>query len=294
MRAGNIFVAVFTSRFLRVGSLRNGWANLICWNVQHPGQLTAGRLETGSGLSWCSVSYYLRKNIFHCYCWWFRNPAHQLRLVVYPIIYKVLYIPGGCLGFLPSTAMLVYQKRYPVTTKERFFITIGEKSLQFLRAISTRQMLTSMDCFLGLYGFTRQQQERPKKFVDGGFLPKYLGVLFFLASGARWCVNSFSSGPGWPRPGLGTSSLHPSEVAYQLCVQETHHVSGIERRGCMFWTWIHYICWVIPLPSNSHHQDDTTCVPSFATITRKGAIQIMWMKSYLVSYCWWNPTTWDV
>ena len=28
---------------------------------------------------------------------------HQLRLVVYPIIYKVLYIPGGCLGFRPST-----------------------------------------------------------------------------------------------------------------------------------------------------------------------------------------------
>ena len=27
---------------------------------------------------------------------------HQLRLVVYPIIYKVLYIPGGA-GFLPST-----------------------------------------------------------------------------------------------------------------------------------------------------------------------------------------------
>ena len=26
--------------------------------------------------------------------------GHQLRLVVYPIIYKVLYISGGCLGFL--------------------------------------------------------------------------------------------------------------------------------------------------------------------------------------------------
>ena len=26
---------------------------------------------------------------------------HQLRLVVDPIIYRVLYIPGGCLGFLP-------------------------------------------------------------------------------------------------------------------------------------------------------------------------------------------------
>ena len=35
---------------------------------------------------------------------------HQLRLVVYPIIYKVLYIPGGA-GFLPST----------VSTGEPFF-----------------------------------------------------------------------------------------------------------------------------------------------------------------------------
>ena len=31
-----------------------------------------------------------------------RNPANQLRLVVYPIIYRVLYIPGGA-GLLPST-----------------------------------------------------------------------------------------------------------------------------------------------------------------------------------------------
>ena len=36
------------------------------------------------------------------YCWWFRNPANQLSLVVYPIIYRVLHIPGGA-GFLPST-----------------------------------------------------------------------------------------------------------------------------------------------------------------------------------------------
>ncbi len=31
------------------------------------------------------------------------NPANQLRLVVYPIVYRVLYIAGGCLGFPPST-----------------------------------------------------------------------------------------------------------------------------------------------------------------------------------------------
>ena len=33
-----------------------------------------------------------------------RNPANHLRLVVYPIIYKVLYIPGGA-GFQPSTVV---------------------------------------------------------------------------------------------------------------------------------------------------------------------------------------------
>ena len=33
-----------------------------------------------------------------------RNPANQLRLVVYPTLYKVLYIPGGA-GFLPSTVV---------------------------------------------------------------------------------------------------------------------------------------------------------------------------------------------
>ena len=30
---------------------------------------------------------------------------HQLRLVDYPIIYKVFYISGGCLEFLPSTVL---------------------------------------------------------------------------------------------------------------------------------------------------------------------------------------------
>ena len=32
-----------------------------------------------------------------------RNPSNPLRLVVYPIVWKVFYLPGGCWGFLPST-----------------------------------------------------------------------------------------------------------------------------------------------------------------------------------------------
>ena len=36
-----------------------------------------------------------------------RKTTVERRLVVYPIIYRVLHIPGGCWGFLPST--LVFQ-----------------------------------------------------------------------------------------------------------------------------------------------------------------------------------------
>ena len=51
-----------------------------------------------------------RKNTHACtncflrevnYCWWLKSCTNWW--VVYPIIYRVLYIPGGCLGFLPST-----------------------------------------------------------------------------------------------------------------------------------------------------------------------------------------------
>ena len=34
--------------------------------------------------------------------------THQLRLVVYSTTYRVLYIPGGCLGFLSSAVLMLY------------------------------------------------------------------------------------------------------------------------------------------------------------------------------------------
>ena len=39
------------------------------------------------------------------YCWWFRNPATQLRLVVYPIIN--IYLQGGA-GFLPQPYVFTF------------------------------------------------------------------------------------------------------------------------------------------------------------------------------------------
>ena len=43
------------------------------------------------------------------YCWWKKNPANQLRLVVSPIIYRVLYIPGGLFGISEPSTLLQSQ-----------------------------------------------------------------------------------------------------------------------------------------------------------------------------------------
>ena len=36
-----------------------------------------------------------------------KSAYHHLRLAVHPILYRVFYIPGGCLGFLPWTALII-------------------------------------------------------------------------------------------------------------------------------------------------------------------------------------------
>ena len=42
---------------------------------------------------------------FKNYCWWKKSCTSWYGK--YPIIYNVLYIPGGCLGFLPSTVVIL-------------------------------------------------------------------------------------------------------------------------------------------------------------------------------------------
>ena len=49
-----------------------------------------------------------KQRLILTYCWWRKSGEHQLRLVVYPIIYRVLYIPGGA-GFLPSTVSWLWR-----------------------------------------------------------------------------------------------------------------------------------------------------------------------------------------
>ena len=69
------------------------------------GVMAVGSFRRSSSSFFASNWIHKTPNIRGWYCWWFRNPANQLRLVVYTIIYKVLYIPGGYLGFLPSTVV---------------------------------------------------------------------------------------------------------------------------------------------------------------------------------------------
>ena len=49
--------------------------------------------------------FFFRRETSETYCWWKKSGVHQLRLVVYPSIFRALYIPGGCWGFLPPTVV---------------------------------------------------------------------------------------------------------------------------------------------------------------------------------------------
>ena len=67
---------------------------------------------------WLSGTRYLLKDTVDG-----RNPANQLRLVVYPMIYKVSYIPGSCLEFLPSTVGILISQFVIIPQKKLFRIS---------------------------------------------------------------------------------------------------------------------------------------------------------------------------
>ena len=96
---GSPWVWCFTNQALR--SFTNPYR--LCRCVEGPRQRggtawRAGKLQFLVGVLVNDLGGFLWN-----YCWWFRNPANQLRLVVCHTIYKVFStILDGCLGFLPS------------------------------------------------------------------------------------------------------------------------------------------------------------------------------------------------
>ena len=138
------------------------------------------------------------------------------------------------------------------------------QSLEISAGRYTTRQKCSHPCFWFCMGSRGNYQIVPKTSVRWRFQIRTTWCIFFWHQVVDDACFFFV----WTTP-FGTRHPNPSEVAYQLCVEETHHVSGIGRRGCVCFRH-YYNCWVIPLPSNSHHQDDTTCLHSFATIHGMG------------------------
>ena len=83
---------------------------------------------------WCFRGFKLMEtnsNLFSRYCWWFRIPVNSTVevKVVYPIIYRVLYIPGGCSGFLPSTVPLGWGTPHDFKTFKRWYYPINTSTI---------------------------------------------------------------------------------------------------------------------------------------------------------------------
>ena len=81
-------------RSCHIFSDRMNWIWLKCMNIH----IFCDKLplHLGSWL-WCMLRGWVASKKILLMA---KNAANQLRLVVYPIIYRVLYIPGGCLWFL--------------------------------------------------------------------------------------------------------------------------------------------------------------------------------------------------
>ena len=71
-----------------------GWKQVWCEEYQERGELEGCEVGQNRGT----------------YCWWFRNPGNSPVevTVVYPIIYKILNIPGGCLGLSEPSTLVVH------------------------------------------------------------------------------------------------------------------------------------------------------------------------------------------
>ena len=64
----------------------------------------------------------LKMGIFHCYCWWFRNPANQLIWYRYPFIYRFFSTLPHDPGFLGTinrtfTSSRVVASGFPFSTE---------------------------------------------------------------------------------------------------------------------------------------------------------------------------------
>ena len=77
------------------------------WEARKP-NITNGKKYQPQLVSWISEPSKV------CYCWWKKSCTSWYGR--YPIICKVLYIPGGCLGFEPSTVVSGNVSKFQILT----------------------------------------------------------------------------------------------------------------------------------------------------------------------------------
>ena len=94
---------------------RTEWVELVSWSTGAC-RMAAAKSEAGFCFHqrlWSTRSRSMRGAALdegsatkNYYGWWKKSGRFTSWYGKYPLIYRVLYIPGGCLGFLPSTVWL--------------------------------------------------------------------------------------------------------------------------------------------------------------------------------------------
>ena len=149
---------------------------------------------------------------------------HELRLVVYPMIYKAFYIPGGCLGFLPSTVLLGNQYKWFISsvfyTHSSHLVVLQNPLL--LHFVSLSYRLRSKDKKFQVI-FQRitlpETNSSPLKRWWLEFGITYFQVLLLLVSGritqSSWFL--LRNNPAWPLQKSQTTSWSgESTIIYKV------------------------------------------------------------------------------
>ena len=120
------------------------------------------------------------------------NPANQLRLVVFPIIYRVSYIPGGCLGFQPSIVLkLHFPRDGSLFTYQWIRIFIGFLMVHVIRWAVVERITQVLQKKLQFTLLERNKQFAPE---HGWLEDDFQGRFLLLVLGSRVFVMGIFKG----------------------------------------------------------------------------------------------------
>ena len=164
-----------------------GLRNLV-WNLSIPATVFNNEytvckysFSNNSMFNWKWMCHKPKQVLFHrwhrfqpcshgCYCWWFRNPANQLRVVVYPIIYRVVAHPRWC--WISSTNYSMAMSRFKGFYNTGSQVSISSSTIQVYHPAAKKSGNTPESLHWKTYHFMKKPSHWLMEFIKESIIIK--------------------------------------------------------------------------------------------------------------------------